>query len=401
MRPSAINMHFMGKLMPTNALRTPATLFVVVALSFALTSCGTNRPAVCAVPASSSGSTCTCGSGTEACPIQPGPEFLYAVGSSQILTFSIDHTSGALATIGSVPGPSMSLSLTAVNDQFLYASDSLNAQLDGFSINQATGALTTLASSPFSTGTISFPVGLASPAGDSLLYAADAGRVDAFTVSASGIPTAISSSPFPSGSGLFLTVDPSGGFLYTAIDDPTGTGGVFAYTIDSAGALTAVPGSPFALPGQTGSNSRPFGIVDTGSYVYVALSATNQIAAFSITSSTGALVPVPGSPFSAGATPTTLVFASGFLYALNDGGITGYSINSANGALTPLSGSPFAIVGGSMAADSFGEYLYSNGLAGIQAFNVNFTSGALTLVAGSPFPASATTAMTVVQIPPP
>lgn len=396
-------MHFMGKLMPTNALRTPAKLFVVVAMSVALTACGTNSPPViCNLPASSGGGTCTCGSGTAACPAQPGPEFLYATSTArQILAFSIDHTSGALTPLASAPGPSMSLGITAVNSQFLFASDSLQAQLDGFSIDQTTGTLTTLAGSPFSTGTFSVPVGLASPEGTSLLYAADAGRVDAFTVGATGIPTAISSSPFPSGSGLFLGVDPSGKFLYTAADDPLGTGGIFAFTIDSTGALTAVPGSPFTLPGQTGLNSLLIGIVDTGPYVYAALFPTNQIAAFSVASSSGALVPVPGSPYPAGTGPIQIVSASGFVYALNEDGITGYSINSANGTLTPLSGSPFAIFGGSMAADSFGEYLYVTG-GEIQAFSINSTSGNLTAVAGSPFPASGPiSTVTVVQIPPP
>lgn len=387
--------------MPTNALRTPAKPSFVVVLALALTACGANAPPVICNASSSSG-TCTCGPGVAACPANPGPEFLYASGiGGQILAFSIDHNTGGLTTIGSVPGPTMSLGLTAVDNQFLYASDSLHAQLDGFSINQTTGALTIIGGSPFFTGTFSVPVGLASPAGISLLYAADAATVDAFTVSATGIPTAILSSPFPSGSGLFLAVDPSGKFLYTAADDPLGTGGIFAFTIDSTGALTAVPGSPFAIPGPTGLNGRRFGIVDTGPYVYAALFATNQIAAFSVTSSTGALVPVPGSPFSAGAGPTTLVFASGFLYALNDGGISGYNVNSSNGVLTPLSASPFAIIGGSMAADSFGEYLYVPGLAGIQAFSINSTSGALTPVAGSAFPASGPMTMTVVQIPPP
>lgn len=386
--------------MPTNALRTPAKLFVVVALSFALTSCGTNTPVVCNVLPSSSSGTCTCGSGTTACPISPGPEFLYGINSGgEVQAFSIDHTSGALTALASASGPSMSLGVTAVNNQFLYVSDSSNAQLDGFSINQTTGALTPLASSPFSTGTISFPVGLASPAGSDRLYVADAGRVDAFTVDASGVPMALSTSPYPSGTNLFLAADPSGQFLYTAIDDPPG--GIFAFTIDSTGELTAVSGSPFTIPGQTVSNSRPFSLVDTGSYVYAALSGANQIAAFSIVSGTGALVPVPGSPFSAGATPTMLVLAGSFLYALNDGTISGYSINSSNGVLTPLSASPFVIVGGSMTTDVFGQYLYVTGLTGVQAFSIDFTNGTLTLVAGSPFPGSAASAVTVVQIPPP
>jgi 6-phosphogluconolactonase len=403
MPSSAINMHFMSKLMPTNALRTPAKLFVVVALSLALTACGTNSPPIiCALPASSSSGTCTCGSGTAACPVNPGPEFLYATSlGGQILAFSIDHNSGALTTIGSVPGPSLSLGITAVNNQFLFASDTHNAQLDGFSINQTTGALTALAGSPFPTGTLSFPGDLASPAGSSLLYAADSGTVDAFTISAAGVPTVLSGSPFVPEANFSLTVDPAGKFLYASDDDPPG--GVFAFTIASTGALTAVPDSPFTIPGQAAPDSQPLGIVDTGSYVYAALSNTNQIAAFSIASGTGALTPVPGSPFSAGATPTAVVFASGFLYVLNNGGISGYSVNSNNGVLTPLAGSPFDIigVGDSIAADSFGEYLYVPGLVDIQTFSINSTSGVLTPVAGSPFPANGATLLTVVQIPPP
>jgi 6-phosphogluconolactonase (cycloisomerase 2 family) len=337
-----------------------------------------------------------------ACPISPGPEFLYATSiGGQILAFSIDHNSGALTTIGSVPGPSPpSLGLTTVNNQFLYASDTHNAQLDGFSINQTTGALTALAGSPFTTGTFSFPGDLTSPPGSSLLYAADADTIDAFTMSAAGAPTALSVSPFLPEVNFFLAVDPSGKFLYASDDDPPG--GIFAFTIDSTGVLAAVPDSPFTIPGQTVPNSLPLGIVDTGSYVYAALSQTNQIAAFSIVSGTGALSPVPGSPFSAGATLITVVFANGFLYALYDGGISGYSVNSNNGVLTPLSGSPFAIIGGSISivTDSFGEYLYVSELAGIQAFSINSTSGALTPVAGSPFPGSGATLLTVVQIPP-
>jgi hypothetical protein len=234
-----INMHFMGKLMPTNALRTPAKLFGVVAVSLALTACGTNSPpVVCALPASTSSGTCTCESGTAACPIQPGPEFLYATSiGGQILAFSIDHNSGALTTIGSVSGPSISLGLTAVNNQFLFASDTHNAQLDGFSINQTTGALTALAGSPFSTGTLSFPGDLASPTGSSLLYAADSGTVDAFTISAAGAPTALSGSPFVPEINFSLTVDPAGKFLYASDDDPPG--GVFAARSGNGEPLTA------------------------------------------------------------------------------------------------------------------------------------------------------------------
>ncbi|MGA8440573.1 MAG: hypothetical protein WB762_11315 [Candidatus Sulfotelmatobacter sp.] len=267
-------------------------------------------------PPSSSGS-CTCGSGTSASPVRPGPEFLYAAGSGgQIQVFNLDDNSGALTPVGSVPGPTMSLGLTVVDNQFLYVSDPLQGQLDGFSINQTTGGLPPLMGSPFSTETLSVPEGLASPPGSNLLYAGDVARVDGLSVNSTGAPAAISGSPFPSGTNLFLATDPSGKLLYTSIDNSPG--GIFAFSIGSAGALTPGSGSPFTIPGKTVLNSRPFGIVDTGSYVYAALSDPNQIAAFSTVSGSGALVPVPNSPFSAGVTPTTLVFANGLLYALND-----------------------------------------------------------------------------------
>jgi 6-phosphogluconolactonase (cycloisomerase 2 family) len=219
------------------------------------------------------------------------------------------------------------------------------------------------------------------------------------------VPTALSGSPFVPEANFSLTVDPAGKFLYASDDDPPG--GIFAFTIDSTGALTAVPDSPFTIPGQGAPDSQPLGIVDTGSYVYAALSNTNQIAAFSIVSGTGALTPVPGSPFSAGTNPTAVVLAGNFLYAINssdrtiDSTISGYSINSANGVLAPLAGSPFAIAGISLAIDYFGEYLYVNGSTGIQAFSIDFTSGALTPVSGSPFPPGEAVLLTVVQIPPP
>jgi 6-phosphogluconolactonase (cycloisomerase 2 family) len=293
----------------------------------------------------------------------------------------------------------MSLGISAVNNQFLYASDSLNAQLDGFSIDQTTGALTALQDSPFSSGTFSVPTGLASPVNSSFLYAGDAGRVDAFSISATGTPTLIPPPLVSSGADLFLAVDPSGKFLYTSVDDPPG--GIFAFTIDSTGALTPVQDSPFTIPGQTVVNSRPLGIVDTGSYVYAALAGANQIAAFSVVSGTGALTPVPNSPFPAGDTSIAVVFAGGFLYALNDGWISGYSIDSSSGALTPLSNSPFDIVGGAMATDLFGRYVYVAGLTGIQAFTIDLTTGALTPLSSSPFLVGGGMFMTVVQIPPP
>jgi 6-phosphogluconolactonase len=397
--------------MPISTLRIPARLVSVLALSWALTSCGTNiRPIICDAPASSVG-TCTCGSGTSACPATPGPRFLYAFGvTGQIQAFAIDQNSGVLTAIGSVPIPySISDGLTSVNSQFLFASSRSQSQLYGFSIDQTTGVLTALKGSPFSTGTLTAPSALLSPTNSSFLYAADIAQVDAFSISAAGVPSEITGSPFVSGSSVSLATDPSGEFLYAP--DAGFPGSVSAFTIGSTGGLTVVPNSPFAIPGQT--DGSPDGIADTGSYVYTTLSLTDQIAGFSIVSGTGALTPVPNSPFASGNNPAAIVFANDtpneFIYVLNqgmsddDGSISGYSIES-TGALTPLSGFPIPIVGFSMAVDSFyslSQYLYVASSTGIQGFTINSTSGALTPLSGSPFAASGATLLTVVQIPPP
>lgn len=276
----------------------------------------------------------------------------------------------------------------------------------GYAINQSSGALSALVGSPFSTGPLSVPAGLGTAPGSStaFLYAADAGSIDGFSVNpTTGLPTAILGSPFASGTNLWLAVDPGGKFLYSTDQDLPG--GIFGFTIGSTGALSLVSGSPFTIPGQTVSNSQPVGIVNTGTFVYAGLSATNQIVAFSIVSGTGALTPVPGSPFAAGTSPDLLVLArsGSFLYARNatDGTISGYSINPISGVLAPITGSPFQIPGGTMTTDPCGHYLYVTGAGGTRAFSIDSTSGTLSEVSGSPFPASGAFYLTTVQVPPP
>ncbi len=136
-----------------------------------------------------------------------------------------------------------------------------------------------------------------------VLYVADAGKIDALHADATGALTPILGSPFLGGGTLYLTVDPLSRFVFASDDAPPGS--VVAFTISSTGALTAVPGSPFpTIPGYVGT-TRPSQIVTdaTSSFVYTGLMATGQVAAFSVNASTGALTPVPGSPFPAGNNP--------------------------------------------------------------------------------------------------
>jgi DNA-binding beta-propeller fold protein YncE len=341
------------------------------------------------------------------CTVEPPAEFLYATtATGQVLSLPIDSTTGAVGTATSVAGPVTSLAIAAVGSQFVYASDFQHDLIYGYSINATpangqTGALTPVAGSPFAQPPLTVTNGLAAGPGGNFLYATAGVGVDAFSLSNLGVPALIAGSPFLSGGSLELAVDPSGKFLF--VPDIDGPNGVSAFTIDSTtGVLTLVPGSPFLFAGQTVLNSRPFGIVvdSTGQFVFVALEATNQVAAFSIVSGTGALMPVPGSPFPAGNTPFLFATTGKFLYVSNalDGTVSGYSIDSASGVLTPLAGFPFSLPAASLVADPSGKFLYGASGAGIFAFTIN-ADGSLTPLSGSPFPAAGARLLTAVQLP--
>lgn len=378
--------------MSTHNDRAVLTFLIPLAL-LALSGCGSGNARFRICPTAN-----CCGPTSNACL---APQYLYATGlSGQIVGFPVE-SNGALGLPVTTSDPSLTLGMTAINNQFLYVSDFQNEAIDAWTINASTGALTPVATSPFSLGSLSFPAGLAADGAGEFLYVADAGRIDGLKADATGALTAVPDSPVISGTNLYLTVDPQNRFLFASDEVPPGS--VLAFTIDSGtGALTAVPNSPFAtIPGYLG-DTRPGAIAvdSSGSFVFTVLTATNQVAAFSITASSGALTPAPGSPFSTGPTPFSLTTANSFVYVSNamDGTISGYSINPASGVLLmPLAGSPFAIRAGVLTTDPAGQFLYASGEGGIQAFTINPTTGALNQIAGSPFPAFGVGLLTFVQ----
>jgi 6-phosphogluconolactonase (cycloisomerase 2 family) len=210
--------------------------------------------------------------------------------------------------------------------------------------------------------------------------------ISAYSIASNGALIAIPGSPYRSG-GRISAVDPAGRFVY--VDDI----GLFGYSIASNGALTPIPGYPLFPDGTTCSLTVEF----SGKFLYLASSAprygVNSISAYSIASN-GAVTPVPGSPFSVEATPSSAtVDSSGkFLYVANrEDTISAYNIAS-NGALTPVPGSPFpaGFWPVSVTVDPTGKFVYvANSLGGsgtISAYNIA-SNGALTPVPGSPFAA--------------
>jgi 6-phosphogluconolactonase len=190
-----------------------------------------------------------------------------------------------------------------------------------------------------------------------------------------------------------------------------GANSVSAFCVGTGGALTAVAGSPFATGGSSsgfgyyGSNSITATVI--GNYLFASDDESNDIAAFSINTTTGALTPVPGSPFAYGSegesNPGGISLAvtpnGKFLYAGDSGNtvnetttgdLWGFSIG-ANGALTSLQGSPFASFPSPGVPDGInvtrdGNYLAValDGELAVAMYSVG-ANGALTVVEGSPF----------------
>ena len=283
------------------------------------------------------------GVGRDACR-NKSREVLYGFAISRLNlseTATIDVCTGGFGSVTGGPVPFFANSFAvATQSGFLYISNSFinggsnnGSQIFVYSIDQANGKITQIAGSPF----FLFPPpisiqGLATTPDGRFLYGADAsGNIFGFRLNkATGVPTELGGSPLVSGPNSQLVVDPSGKFLYATDDDVIGS--VLAFAIDSEGALSPVPGSPFVIasPNGVNLNTEPYGILDTGSFVYVALSGTNRVAAFSVDSETGSLTRVPGSPFLAGNGASFFAISHNFLYVVN--ATTGLSLAIASTA---------------------------------------------------------------------
>jgi 6-phosphogluconolactonase (cycloisomerase 2 family) len=106
-----------------------------------------------------------------------------------------------------------------------------------------------------------------------------------------------------------LSADPLGQFLYVANKT---SNNVSAFAINqTSGALAALTGSPFALAPATSPQSIAVDL--SGRFVYVANGTTNNVSAFAINQTTGVLsTTVAGSPFPAGLNPSAITTVGRF-----------------------------------------------------------------------------------------
>ncbi|MFZ0859343.1 MAG: hypothetical protein WCA27_03505 [Candidatus Sulfotelmatobacter sp.] len=251
-----------------------------------------------------------------------------------------------------------------------------------FTLPGWTGAiLGSMASNP--AGTMLFRTDPGAFLGESTVYAMQIG--------AGGILTQVAGSPFsipfaPGG----MTTDGQGKYLYVlalaTTESPVEIG---AYNIGISGALTAVVGSPFVYPMAEVVGDA------SGQYLIGTTSGTNgadaHLYVFDIQqtgSNAGAISPVVGSPF------TTLYSPYNIAVQPNSGGvllysfslltngtfnpIEGYQLNTSTGALTPVPGSPFlSFLGSEGEFDQSGNYLFVTNETTLTAYRVS-SAGLLT-----------------------
>ncbi len=175
------------------------------------------------------------------------------------------------------------------------------------------------------------------------------------------------------------------------------------WTLSSGAATFGDPNSASTTVTFTGSAATIQANFMYAEALYVTNLSSNNISAFVINSTTGALTAVDGSPFSAGTEPEGLVVdpAVKFLYAANfaSNNISGYAINSANGVLSAVNGSPFSgiIEPQYLVVDPTSKFLYVD--TRVSAYTINGTTGALTAMSGSPFYTASVCWMSLSSIP--
>lgn len=337
-----------------------------------------------------------CGSsgGSNPPPPPAKPEFFYMVvntttppnaPSFQLASFTIDTTNGSLTPTGTQAWSQLYPQIVVdPTSKFLYAS-SLGAQAWAiFSINAKTGMPSQngafIVPTPICglgcTGGPSINPGMLAfdPAGKYMFYASSSfglpisPQIGALSVdTATGALNLVSGSPFSATNmPLSVATHPSGKFVYTE-DVAAGMSilslaSVSGFAVDSStGALTPVPGSPF---GVTNANTVGYAIEPHGKFLYVS-TGISGILGWQIDQTTGTLTTLPGSPFLPGTATFGARFDNSgkFLYssAGASGGVLGFGIDPTTGILTSLSGSPFAanLVLSAPTIDPSGKFAYA------------------------------------------
>jgi 6-phosphogluconolactonase (cycloisomerase 2 family) len=283
-------------------------------------------------------------------------------GSNNVSAFAVNATTGALNQVPGSPfaaGKSPHAIAVDRSGKFVYVANEGSSNVSAYKIDTETGTLTPVSGSPFPAGDTPIAVTI-DPAAGFIYVLNNNANVPSWSTSAysmdgsTGVLTPISSSNIATTLGpLAATIDPAGKFLYE-IGYFNPHWGVSPFTINTAtGSLTEdLGGSGNVLPSAMAMNP-------TGKFLYVTDASFGYIVAFAVDATTGAITIIPGSaddnygqwsipagPYAMGTQPDSIqVDPSGrFAYVANQGSnnVSAFVINGTTGALTPVPGTPFA-----------------------------------------------------------
>jgi 6-phosphogluconolactonase (cycloisomerase 2 family) len=361
-----------------------------------------------------SASSPQCAKGIAAMRIYTGPHISVYTVASDHLDAEIPLSPGNFNTVveawdncGGVAKTSVNITVIAAGlrlSRFLYVADWGTSTVRGFKVDPSTGIpRATRQGSVASSGSYR----LASDAGGYRLYATNSaptplGRVDAYFVNRRngslsampGSPFLLNTSPGP------VTVHSSGRFVFIGTVSLEPGDGIQVLRVNADGSLTPVNSTPV----PTKSTPDSIAVDRRGKYLYVVSSRGNSIDVFNFDTTSGALTPVPGSPYTVStpgcvdASPSGISDLYGrFIYTSNEGAsdISGYGIAGKTGTLTELVGSPFPDSGGcpngeasprGLTTEPTGRFLYvmNGNPPKISIYSINAGNGALTHVKDTP-----------------
>ncbi len=336
--------------------------------------------------------------------------------SNAISMYTVDAATGQLQA-GATPTSVASPTFVAIDPtgRYLYAANGGSNRISIYSIDPGTGNL--IGYAPIYAGM--HPRSIVFDPSGQFVYVtnSDTNDISAFVLNSAG---GITPTPLLCGGGsgcngnnfaagtfpMAFAVSANGKFAYAVNDNSSD---ISAYTLDAvSGALTAIPcGMGSVCNGNnflTGTNPYSISIDPSSQYAYVANANSNNISAFAINASTGALVPVvcgsgngcSGSNFASGNFPTFVTVApSGkFVYVVNNGSdtLSAYAINAGTGALSliPCSGSTGCsgehyLTGAlpySFTIDPSGKFAYvpNQGSNNVSIYRISAETGALVFI---------------------
>ncbi len=262
--------------------------------------------------------------------VDPKGRFAYAVNQGDAVTpgpvsaYTIDRSSGALAHVGTdvLAGPGPDSVAVDPTGRFAYVTNQ-GGNVSAFTIDSTTGALSTITCVTgcdtyypypgyFPAGTAPSSVSVDPTGKFAYLVNINDGTVEAYSIdSTTGALTLIKVADVGE-SPRSVAVDPTGKFAYVA---NAGSNDISVYSITATGALSQVIcGTAKVSPcsaihaANFAAGQGPFSVTveSTGRFAYAANRNSNDVSAYAIDSSTGALTPIGSANVAAGTNPVSI-----------------------------------------------------------------------------------------------